>query len=113
MHTDIEALQALGYEVKEFTPTHFRINDKLDIWPTTKFKKYHQVVSGERGGYEDIVELAERIFPPAQKLKVVHTRDVDDFEKETNQLTSQGWKIDSTSCNNDFRAILIKGGNNG
>lgn len=61
---------------------------------------------------KNIVELAERIFPPAQKLKVVHTRDVDDFEKETNQLQAEGWIVSSTSCNNDFRAILIKGGNN-
>lgn len=31
----IEALQGKGYQVKKFNDFHFRINNKIDVWPST------------------------------------------------------------------------------
>lgn len=33
---DIEILIAFDYRIIEFSEYHFRVNDKLDIWPTQR-----------------------------------------------------------------------------
>ena len=45
----LERLENAGYKIKLLTPYQFRIEDKVDIYPTSK--KYHVLKTGERGNY--------------------------------------------------------------
>lgn len=77
--------------------------------PNINKRLIHRAYRNEKGQLEFEVVEESQLIQKIQQTKVVFTRDPEDFERETNELTSQGWKISSTSCNNEFRAILIKG----
>ncbi len=50
---ELEILVAEDYQVVQFSPYHFRVNDKLDIWPSSR-KWYDRRTKG-RGQYKDLL----------------------------------------------------------
>ncbi len=42
-----------GCEIQAFTDIHFRVNGRLDYWPTTK--KYYDRKTGRKGAYDELV----------------------------------------------------------
>ena len=62
---EFNELKEMSYEVKEFTPWHFRISKEekdiyLDIFPTTRvFTKYQNGEYKGKGNYVDLLELVE------------------------------------------------------
>jgi hypothetical protein len=63
MDPEIKHLVKKGYQVQAFTPYHFRINGKLDMWPGRR-RRFHNRVNGERGQYpldnKDLVAFMEK-----------------------------------------------------
>lgn len=58
----ILALRKQGYIVEELSPTHFRINSRLDVWPI--HNNWHDLKTRERGGTLDLATwVKERIRP--------------------------------------------------
>ena len=53
--TEIFSLREKGYKIKQLTHYQFRINDKVDIYPT--HNRYHILKSKERGGYKKLDEV--------------------------------------------------------
>lgn len=47
--SEIQALTALGYRVEKLSPTHFRVNDRVDFYP--KAQRFHHLGSEKRGSY--------------------------------------------------------------
>ena len=43
----IKELEGLGYRIREMSPFQFRINDRLDIYPSNK--RYHDIREFKRG----------------------------------------------------------------
>lgn len=57
INSDIQLLKEKGFSIKQFTDFHYRINGKLDIWPTKS--KYHYLPTNERGSFTiNIMDLA-------------------------------------------------------
>lgn len=58
----ILALRVQGYSVEELSPTHFRINNRLDVWPI--HNNWHDLKTNERGGTVDLATWVKgRIHP--------------------------------------------------
>jgi hypothetical protein len=53
--SQLEELVALDYRVEQFAFYHFRINERLDVWPSTK--KYYDHKTLKKGFYDDLVEF--------------------------------------------------------
>jgi len=52
-----EILSLKGHIVKQLTPYQFRIDGKVDVYPT--HNRYHILATGKRGDYRKIKELYE------------------------------------------------------
>lgn len=48
----LEKLVAWDYKVYQFAASHFRINDRLDVWPSTK--RWYDTVTRVSGTYIDL-----------------------------------------------------------
>jgi hypothetical protein len=48
--SDIIAMRDGGFEVKELTPYHFRVNGTIDLFPISR--RYHNIKKNTRGHYE-------------------------------------------------------------
>ena len=66
---EIEALADKGYQVKKVTPYQYRINNRIDLFPTGG--KYHDIKTGERG-----------LYPAWRNFK-----DIMDLQRQYNNLT--------------------------
>ena len=44
------ALRGEGFDIREVTPYQFRVNHRLDIFPT--WAKWHDVATNKRGGFK-------------------------------------------------------------
>lgn len=56
------ALRTQGYIVEELSPTQFRINNRLDVYPIHNL--WHDLKTGERGGTAELARwVKERIRP--------------------------------------------------
>ena len=64
-YEDLDILAAQDYDVHEFSQYHFRVNNRLDVWPSSK--KYWDCQLGKKGTYENLVEFVNQFFKP--KLK--------------------------------------------
>lgn len=53
----LEALVAMDYEVKQFSPYHFRINGRLDVWPSAK--KWYDLKTQEKGVYASLMKFVK------------------------------------------------------
>lgn len=58
---ELEMLVAQDYSVQQFSPIHFRINNQLDVWPTTQ--RYYHLITKKKGIYTSITELARSMVP--------------------------------------------------
>ena len=55
-------LKRRGYDVKQLEPIHFRINDKVDLYPL--HNQWHDLRTGERGAARDLsIWLKEHLKP--------------------------------------------------
>lgn len=58
---DLEILVALDYQVQQFSEYHFRINNRLDIWPSSK----KWCLPGQKSGtYTDLQALVRQKLGP-------------------------------------------------
>ena len=55
----IEQLRSKGYTVQKFTDFHFRINNKIDVWPSVG--KYWVKGTKVKGRYYDLNSLLEKL----------------------------------------------------
>lgn len=46
---ELDNLVSFDYEVKAFTDIHFRINRRLDVWPSTR--SWYDIRTGRKGKY--------------------------------------------------------------
>lgn len=58
----ILALRVQGYTVEELSPTHFRINNRLDVWPIHNL--WHDLKTRERGGTTDVATWVKARIRP-------------------------------------------------
>lgn len=56
----LETLVALDFKVRQKSEYHFRINDRLDVWPSGKTT--YDIRSGSKGHYDDLVEFVKNHF---------------------------------------------------
>lgn len=56
----IVALWREGYHVVRLTPFQWRINDRLDLFPTNR--KYHDTLRNERGDWQGALDICRRIL---------------------------------------------------
>lgn len=56
----LENLVAWDYTVHQFNESHFRINNRLDVWPTTK--KYYDTKTQRRGTYDELESFVKNFL---------------------------------------------------
>lgn len=56
---EILALNQAGFTVQKLTDYQFRVNGRLDLFPT--HRRYHDVVANRRGSYSTARAIAERV----------------------------------------------------
>lgn len=56
----ILALTQDGFKVQQLTDYHYRVDGRLDLFPIRR--RYHDIRTGRRGGYQDPKQVAERIL---------------------------------------------------
>lgn len=54
----LEVLVAWDFRVQQFEETHFRINDRLDVWPSTK--KFFDLKIKQTGSYSDLEKFVRK-----------------------------------------------------
>lgn len=59
----LQMLVAQDYRVEQLSEYHFRINERLNVWPSTR--KYYDANSQKKGTYKNILALVEE-FPSLQ-----------------------------------------------
>lgn len=57
----LEILVSWDYAVEQFSEYHFRINSRLDVWPTSK--KWYDRKTGRKGEYEELESFVKRYLP--------------------------------------------------
>lgn len=53
----LEILVAYDFEVYQLSDYHFRINNRLDIWPSSK--KWYDLKTGMKGEYGDLEKFTK------------------------------------------------------
>lgn len=58
----ILALENYGFTVRRITDYHYRVNEVLDLYPTSR--RWHNLRTGKRGGYghETTIEICRRVL---------------------------------------------------
>lgn len=56
----ILALQDEGYKITRLSPFQWRVNDRLDLFPTNR--KYHDTLKNERGDWQGALDICRRIL---------------------------------------------------
>lgn len=56
---NIEAVKAAGYSVDEKTSYQFRVENRLDLFPTNR--RYHDIKKNERGHYDSALKIVQKI----------------------------------------------------
>lgn len=57
----LEKLVAYDYEVHSFTDLHFRINGRLDVWPSTK--RWYDKRTHRKGEYDELERFVKEFIP--------------------------------------------------
>lgn len=57
---ELEILVAHDFRIHEFSEHHFRINERLDVWPTRR--RWYDLKSHQRGFYTSMVELVHNFL---------------------------------------------------
>lgn len=55
----LDVLVAHDFSVVQFSPFHFRVNDRLDVWPSTK--KWFDRNTQRKETYNNLIEIARDI----------------------------------------------------
>ena len=55
-----EILVAMDYRVEQLSEYHFRVNGKLDIWPSSR--KYYDIKLGRKGEYVKLKDFVVEYF---------------------------------------------------
>lgn len=58
---DLEVLVSYDYKVEQFSEYHFRINNRLDVWPTSK--KYYDQRTMRKGEYDGLEKFVRQFLP--------------------------------------------------
>ncbi len=58
---DLENLVAWDYKVVPFSDIHFRINDRLDVWPSTR--KWYDMKTKRTGQYQKLESFVKDFLP--------------------------------------------------
>jgi hypothetical protein len=58
IHEKLDILVAYDYQVEPLTEYQYRINGIIDIYPVNK--RWHDIRSGERGNYEELVTFIQQ-----------------------------------------------------
>lgn len=61
----LEVLVAYEYAVYQLSEYHFRINRRLDIWPSSK--KWYDLKTMMKGQYEDLEKFVKGYLPYGNK----------------------------------------------
>ena len=56
----MDILIAKDFHVERFSDYHFRINDRLDVWPSTK--KWYDRLTMRKGEYNNLIEFVMDFF---------------------------------------------------
>lgn len=60
-YEEVDILIAQDHEVRQFDDYHFRINRRLDVWPSTK--KWYDTWTKRTGTYRTLMDLVKEHFP--------------------------------------------------
>ncbi len=58
--TALEKLVAWDFKVQAFSDVHFRINGRLDVWPTTR--KWYDTRNHKKGHYPELESFVKSYF---------------------------------------------------
>lgn len=58
--SELEELVAFDYEVVQLSDYHFRINGKLDVWPSSK--KWYHTRTHRKGNYKSLKLLVKEVL---------------------------------------------------
>ena len=64
---EILAVGRMGYRIRELTPYQFRVNERLDLFPTRR--RWHDIKTQARGGYRNAAEFCRSVLGPPPKMK--------------------------------------------
>lgn len=59
-----QRIATAGYVVVKMTEYHYRINGRLDLYPTNR--RFHDLKDGERGSYRDALLIVKGILGDAK-----------------------------------------------
>lgn len=57
---EILALKDKGFKIEQKTDYHFRVNDRLDLWPT--HNRWHDIKRDKRGGAQNLAQFTIYFF---------------------------------------------------
>lgn len=57
----LDNLVAFDYTIKPFSDIHFRINGRLDVWPSTK--SWYDLKTQRKGKYEELEKFVKEFLP--------------------------------------------------
>ncbi|GAI03928.1 unnamed protein product [marine sediment metagenome] len=49
-----------GFKIEEKTQYHFRVNNRLDVWPI--HNRYHDIKKNRRGGFRNVANFVRNFF---------------------------------------------------
>lgn len=58
---ELEELVAFDYRVVQYSEYHFRINNRLDVWPSSK--KWYDQKTLRKGEYENLSKFVKEFIP--------------------------------------------------
>ena len=63
----LENLVAFDFEVHAFSEIHFRINRRLDVWPSTK--RWYDLRTHEKGSFIELESFVKGHFKTIQEVQ--------------------------------------------
>ncbi len=61
-------MQEHGYTVERLSPYQWRVNERLDLYPTNR--KYHDIIKNERGYYTSTLDICKQVIGAASSRGV-------------------------------------------
>lgn len=65
-YEELDILAALDFQVQQFSAFHFRINNRLDVWPSSQTA--YDRISNRKEHYTDLVRFAQSHFKRLQEV---------------------------------------------
>jgi hypothetical protein len=66
---EFEVLAACDHVIQQFSPLHFRIDGRVDVWPSTK--KWYDRITFRKGSYTDLVQFARAYLSEVEETKAL------------------------------------------